>query len=236
MTHQSNTSYLRSRGVTKSKWPTQACTIPLCVSNPMSEVAMVDSPPSPEQYVSDFHGLKGSSVRHTGMSTFNISSLASYHASISLAEQAFGSCQERWVKLKLWRVYQQCSADVKAVYPSKMAPTSLLNTQISFYKHLYAVDVTMDESIQHCCWYGASLGGPLCNTSKMYVRQVRLASHESETTQKHIHLTNMITMVVKPLAPSSGVDLMNPCRLRGGWPCACLFQCRHQSDLIDSLN
>ena len=184
MTHQSNTSYLRSRGVTKSKWPTQACTIPLCVSNPMSEVAMVDSPPSPEQYVSDFHGLKGSSVRHTGMSTFNISSLVSYHASISLAEQAFGSCQERWVKLKLWRVYQQCSADVKAVYPSKMAPTSLLNTQISFYKHLYAVDVTMDESIQHCCWYGASLGGPLCNTSKMYVRQVRLASHESKTTQK----------------------------------------------------
>jgi hypothetical protein len=34
------------------------------------------------------------------------------------------------------------------------------------------------------CWYGASLGGPLCDTSKMYVRQVRLASHESKTTQK----------------------------------------------------
>ena len=26
--------------------------------------------------------------------------------------------------------------------------------------------------------------------------------------------------------PSSGVDLMNPCRLRGGRPCACSFQCR----------
>jgi hypothetical protein len=34
------------------------------------------------------------------------------------------------------------------------------------------------------CWHGASLGGPLCDTSKMYVRQVRLASHESKTTQK----------------------------------------------------
>jgi hypothetical protein len=33
--------------------------------------------------------------------------------------------------------------------------------------------------------YGASLGGPLCNTSKMYVpQQVRLTSHESETAQK----------------------------------------------------
>ena len=32
-------------------------------------------------------------------------------------------------------------------------------------------------------WYGASLGGSLCNTSKMYVRKVRLASHESKTTQ-----------------------------------------------------
>ena len=25
--------------------------------------------------------------------------------------------------------------------------------------------------------------------------------------------------------PSSGVDLMNPCRLWSGWPWACLFQC-----------
>jgi hypothetical protein len=64
--------------------------------------------------------------------------------------------------------------------------------------------------------YGASLSGSLCNTSKMYVR-VRLTSHESETAQK-------------------ALDLMNPCRLRGGRPCACLFQGRHQSDLIDSIN
>jgi hypothetical protein len=33
-------------------------------------------------------------------------------------------------------------------------------------------------------WYGASLGGPLCDTSKMCVRRVRLTSHESGTAQK----------------------------------------------------
>ena len=32
--------------------------------------------------------------------------------------------------------------------------------------------------------YGASLGEPLCKTSKMYARRVRLTIHESETTQK----------------------------------------------------
>ncbi len=32
--------------------------------------------------------------------------------------------------------------------------------------------------------YGASQGGPLCNTTKTYVRQVWLTSHESKTTQK----------------------------------------------------
>jgi hypothetical protein len=30
--------------------------------------------------------------------------------------------------------------------------------------------------------------------------------------------------------------LMNPCRLRGGRPCACSYRCRRRSDLIDSLN
>ena len=33
-------------------------------------------------------------------------------------------------------------------------------------------------------WYGASLGGSLCDTSKMQVGGVRLTSHESKTTQK----------------------------------------------------
>jgi len=36
--------------------------------------------------------------------------------------------------------------------------------------------------------------------------------------------------------PSSGMYSMNPCRLRGGRPCACLFQGRRQSDLTDSIN
>ena len=36
--------------------------------------------------------------------------------------------------------------------------------------------------------------------------------------------------------PSSGVNLMNPRCLRGGRPCACLFQCRRQRNLKDSIN
>jgi len=32
--------------------------------------------------------------------------------------------------------------------------------------------------------YGASLGWPVCDTSKMYVQRVRLTIHESETAQK----------------------------------------------------
>jgi len=41
------------------------------------------------------------------------------------------------------------------------------------------------SSLRHGCRrYGASLGGSLCKTSKMYVRQVGLTSHESKTAQK----------------------------------------------------
>ena len=36
--------------------------------------------------------------------------------------------------------------------------------------------------------------------------------------------------------PSSGVDLMNPCRERGERPSAYLFRCRRRSDLMDSIN
>jgi hypothetical protein len=72
-------------------------------------------------------------------------------------------------------------------------------------------------------WYGASLGGPLCNTSKMYVRQVKLTCHESETTQKLKSLNKHHHHGVGAAHPSSGMDLMNTCRLRGGRPCACLF-------------
>jgi hypothetical protein len=48
-------------------------------------------------------------------------------------------------------------------------------------------------------------------------------------------MTNTITMVGGAARPCSGVDLMNPCHLRGGRPCTCSFQCRHQSDLIDLI-
>jgi hypothetical protein len=34
------------------------------------------------------------------------------------------------------------------------------------------------------CWYGASLDGSLCNTSKMYIQQVQMTSHKSENAQK----------------------------------------------------
>jgi len=39
------------------------------------------------------------------------------------------------------------------------------------------------------------------DTSKMYVRQVRLARHVRNHTKSTNHLTNTIVMAVKPLAP-----------------------------------
>ena len=60
---------------------------------------------------------------------------------------------------------------------------------------------------------------------KMKVRRVQLMSHKSKTPQtaqrpnKHHHHSD------EAAHPSSGMDLMNPCCLRGGWPCACLFRC-----------
>ena len=67
--------------------------------------------------------------------------------------------------------------------------------------------------------------------SKMQVGGVRLTSHESKTTQKaQITPTTHHHHGGGAARPSSGVDLMNPCRLRGGRPCACLFLRRHQSD------
>ena len=51
----------------------------------------------------------------------------------------------------------------------------------------------------HSSRYGSSLGGPLSNTSKIYVRQVRLARHVRNHTKSTNHLTNTIIMAVKPL-------------------------------------
>jgi hypothetical protein len=49
--------------------------------------------------------------------------------------------------------------------------------------------------------YGASLGGPLCNTSKMYVQQVTDESRVRNRTKSTNKMTNTITMVVELLAP-----------------------------------
>ena len=71
--------------------------------------------------------------------------------------------------------------------------------------------------------YGASQGGPLCDASKMLVGHVQLTSHESKTTQKAQPPTKHHHHGVGATHPSSGVDLMNTCCLRGGRPCPCLF-------------
>jgi hypothetical protein len=52
--------------------------------------------------------------------------------------------------------------------------------------------------------YGASVGGSLCDTSRTYVRQVRLTSHESIHTKSTTHITNTITMVVEPPTSAAG--------------------------------
>jgi len=84
--------------------------------------------------------------------------------------------------------------------------------------------------------YGASLGGTLCDTSKTYVRQVRLTSHESKPHKKHNSPNKHHHHGGGAANPCSGADLMNPRRPRGGRPCACSFRCCHRSDLIDSIN
>ena len=103
------------------------------------------------------------------------------------------------------------------------------------------------QQLRHHQWFvalvgcGASLGGSQSDASKIYIRWVRLTSHESdETTHKnhkqpckhhHHHLNGD-----GAAPPSSGVDLMMPCHWRGGQPWAYFFQGHHCMVLIDSLN
>jgi hypothetical protein len=58
----------------------------------------------------------------------------------------------------------------------------------------------------------------------------RHKKQKAQTKDKHHHNRGGAAR------PSSGVDLMNPRRPRGGRPYACSFQCRRRSDLIDSIN
>ena len=84
--------------------------------------------------------------------------------------------------------------------------------------------------------YGASVGGSLCDTSKTYVRQVRLTSHESKPHKKHNSPNKHHHHGGGAANPWSGVDLMNWCRRRGGRPCAYFFRGRYCRILRDSLN
>ncbi len=62
----------------------------------------------------------------------------------------------------------------------------------------------------------------------MYVRQVRLASTSQKPHKKHKSPNKHDHHGGEAVR---GVDLMSPCCLRGGRPCAYLFQCRCRSDL-----
>jgi hypothetical protein len=83
------------------------------------------------------------------------------------------------------------------------------------------------------CWYGASLGGTLCYinnpTLRFFSHTCLHTTRDNDQTRrhkkhkspnKHNHHGGEAT------CPSSGVDLMSPCRLRGGRPCTCSFLCR----------
>jgi hypothetical protein len=59
----------------------------------------------------------------------------------------------------------------------------------------------------------------------MLVRQVRLTRVTSQKPHKKHKCPNKHHHHgVQATHPSSGVDLMNPCRLRGGRPCTCLSE------------
>ena len=94
-----------------------------------------------------------------------------------------------------------------------------------------------------CCWLLSSATGmvqawvahfvtPLkCTYDKYDWRVMSQKPHKKhKSPNKHDHHAG------EAAHPSSGVNLMNPRCLRGGQPCACLFKCRRQSDLIYSIN
>ncbi len=58
----------------------------------------------------------------------------------------------------------------------------------------------------------------------------RITHHTSQTHNKHHHHGDGAT------CPSSSKYLMNPCCLRGGWPCAYIFQGLCQRVLLESIN
>ena len=68
------------------------------------------------------------------------------------------------------------------------------------------------------------------------VGRVQLTSHTSQKPHKrHKSPTKHHHHGGGAARTSSGVDLMNPCHLRGGRPCACFSRCRCRSDLKDLI-
>ena len=91
--------------------------------------------------------------------------------------------------------------------------------------------------------YGASLGGPLCHTHNPILRLfsrtcLHMTSDDDQTRphKKHKQHDKQHHHGGGTARPSSGVDLMNPCRWRGERPSAYFFQCHCWSDLRDSRN
>ena len=91
--------------------------------------------------------------------------------------------------------------------------------------------------------YGASLCGPICHThnpilSLFSPTRLHTTSDDDQTRPKHTtqRPNKHHHHGVEAANPSGGLDLTNPCRLRGEWPCAYLFRCCHRRILFDSIN
>ena len=123
----------------------------------------------------------------------------------------------------------------------QMASASMSDTCNAFHKNLISQNC---QNLTHHCWYNsvrvhlydyigmvqawvAHFVTPLkCMYGKydwQVMSQKPYKKHKSPS--KHDHHGG------EAARPSSGVDLMNPCRLRGGRS----FQCRRWSNLIDSI-
>ncbi len=83
--------------------------------------------------------------------------------------------------------------------------------------------------------YGASLGGSLCNTSKMYVQWVRLTSHKSETAQKAQTTWQTTSPWCWSRSPLQRRGFDEPMPLEG-WAALCMFVPRPPSKWLYRFN
>ena len=112
---------------------------------------------------------------------------------------------------------------------SESFPNFLLYVRVCTCHTVLAVESIL--RLQHkLSWYGASLGEPLCHTFNLSLRlSSRTCLHmtsdddQKRPHKKHKQHDKQHHHGIGAARPSSGVDFMNPCRLRGGQPCACSF-------------